>query len=90
MRLAGDPNLAPQLARLLGDGSAEAAASSAKADSFWQLYALLQSKGYSPQAAQQVALEMVDGRQPMAQMTRRFAAIYGDPSTDPEPSRGAD
>jgi hypothetical protein len=43
-----------------------------------ELHALLRSKGYSEQAAQHSALEMLAKREPEAQTTRRFAGMYGD------------
>jgi len=54
----------------------------ARMDAFFGLYELLRSKGYSDSGAQHVAVEMIEGREPMAQPTKRFAGIYGDPSAD--------
>lgn len=51
-------------------------------DAFFQLYELLQSKGYSTSAAQHLAVEMMEGREPMTRMTRRFAGIYDAGPTD--------
>lgn len=51
-------------------------------DRFFALYELLKSKGYSESAAQHTAVEMLEGREPMAHTTRRYAGIYGDPSID--------
>jgi hypothetical protein len=96
MRLAGSPEMFNALARqFAGQGIPRAAAGhlAAKAitdadavdsrtDTFFRLYELLQSKGYSDSAAQHLAVEMMEGREPMARTTRRFAAIYGDPSSD--------
>jgi hypothetical protein len=96
MRLAGSPELFDALVRqYAGRGIPRAAASHLAAevatgdqsidnrlDAFFGLYELLQSKGYSESAAQHLAVEMMEGREPMAQSTRRFAGIYGDPSSD--------
>lgn len=51
-------------------------------ETFTRLYELLQSKGYSTAAAQHLAVEMMEGREPMARMTRRFAGIHDAGPTD--------
>lgn len=48
-------------------------------NAFLDQYALLRSKGLSDAAAQQVAQDVIDGTEPPAGMTRRFAAIQGLP-----------
>ncbi len=92
MRLAGSPEVYEALTRRSPAGevpqSAVAAAGSSAStstadpgtglDRFLELHALLRSKGYSEQAAQHSALEMVAGREPEAQTTRRFAGMYGE------------
>jgi hypothetical protein len=96
MRLAGSPEVYDALARqYVGQGIPRVAADhlaaevvadgdavDTRTDSFFRLYELLQSKGYSEVAAQHLAIEMMEGREPMAQTTRRFAGIYGDSSAD--------
>lgn len=90
MRLAGSPEVYTAISgrldpaesqRLTGASAARATAEADAIDSrleaFFRLYELLQSKGYSESAAQQVAVEMMEGRQPAARMTRRFAATHG-------------
>jgi hypothetical protein len=92
MRLAGSPQVYEALTRRSPAGEAPqatavvagpgAGASTADPgtglDRFLELHALLRSKGYSEQAAQHSALEMVAGREPEAQTTRRFAGMYGE------------
>ena len=92
MRLAGSPEVYEALSRRPPAGEAPqdlAAAASPGAsastvdpgaglDRFLELHALLRSKGYSEQAAQHSALEMLAKREPEAQTTRRFAGMYGD------------
>ena len=104
MRLAGSPEMFNALARqFAGQGIPRGAAEhlaaetvthgdavDARTDAFFRIYELLQSKGYSDSAAQHLAVEMMEGREPMARTTRRFAAIYGDPSTDALYGDGAD
>mgnify|MGYP006292673935 CR=1 FL=1 len=104
MRLAGSPEIYNALARqftsqgIPREGAAHLAAevmvdgggAETRADAFFRLYELLRSKGYSDSAAQHVAVEMMEGREPMAQSTRRFAGIYGDASTDADYSSVVD
>lgn len=103
MRLAGSSGVYEALSRhfmagekpanvahqQLADGVADGAAN-ADLDRFFALYELLKSKGYSESAAQHVAVEMLEGREPMAHTTRRFAGIYGDQSLDTQSSGCAD
>tara|TARA_R110000868_G_scaffold36169_3_gene128684 strand:+ start:5639 stop:5929 length:291 start_codon:yes stop_codon:yes gene_type:complete len=95
VRLAGKPEAIDTLARhvssqgLLHDGAESGAAelaASHRLDAFFQVYELLLSKGYDASAAQVVAVRMIDGEEPMAKTTRRFAGIYDDPSADAGPS----
>lgn len=77
MRIAGQPDVQR---RLLADvGADNPASGDGDLGAFLDLYALLQSKGYSDQAAQQTAQAMVQGLEPRAAMTRRFAGIQGLP-----------
>lgn len=96
MRLAGSPELFDALVRqyagrgipreaahhLAADVVVEGESLDSRLDAFFGLYELLQSKGYSEPAAQHLAVEMIEGRLEEARPTRRFAGIYGDPSTD--------
>ena len=99
MRLAGSSGVYEALARhfMAADVPEEAAhhlaaegavhgSTEADLDRFFALYELLKSKGYSDSAAQHVAVEMLEGREPMAHTTRRYAGIYGDQPADPEDS----
>lgn len=103
MRLAGSSGVYEALSRhfLAGDAAEETAQhteaggaahekSDADLDRFFALYELLKSKGYSESAAQHAAVEMLAGREPMAQTTRRFAGIYGDSSGDIQGGHCAD
>lgn len=102
MRLAGSSGVYEALARhfLAAEVPEEAAhhlaaeravhGTEADLDRFFSLYELLKSKGYSESAAQHVAVEMLEGREPMAQTTRRFAGIYGDTSGNTEGGGCAD
>lgn len=104
MRLAGSPEVYEVLSRrftdqgMPGEASRHLAAEAmadgeqidTRLDAFFRLYELLQSKGYSEPAAQHLAVEMMEGRQPMAQMTKRFAAINGQQFPEPASSSTAD
>lgn len=104
MRLAGSPEVYEVLSRRFADQgfpdeasrhlAAEVMADGdqvdTKLDTFFRLYELLQSKGYSEPAAQHLAVEMMEGRQPMTRMTRRFAAINGQQFPDAASSSPAD
>jgi len=78
MRLAGSRETFSALARRF------AADESVKTDdrlaTFFNAYALLQSKGYEQGTAQRLAEDIAQGRAQMPQSTQRFARIYGDPS----------
>ena len=92
MRLAGSPEVYEALSRrppageapqdsavVAGPGADTSTADpGAGLDRFLELHALLRSKGYSEQAAQHSALEMLAKREPEARATRRFAGMYGD------------
>lgn len=97
MRLAGSSGVYEALARhfMAADVPEEAAhhlaaegvvhgKTDADLDRFFALHQLLKSKGYSDSAAQHVAVEMLEGREPMAHTTRRYAGIYGDQPTNPQ------
>jgi hypothetical protein len=49
-------------------------------DEFLDLYDILVSKGYSKQLAQKTAIDMMEGKEPKAQPSVRFAKINGDTS----------
>jgi hypothetical protein len=96
MRLAGSPEVYDVLSRRFADGGVPGEASrhlaaevmvdggqiDTRLDTFFRMYELLQSKGYSEPAAQHLAVEMMEGREPMARMTRRYAAINGQQFPD--------
>ncbi len=96
MRLAGSPEMFDALARqFAGQGIPRGAAEhlaaevfsdgaqvDTRVDTFFRLQDLLLSKGYSDTAAQHLAIEMMEGREPMEKTTRRFAGIYGDTTPD--------
>lgn len=96
MRLAGSPEVYEVLSRRFADSGMPGEASrhlaaevmadgdriDARLDTFFRMYELLQSKGYSESAAQHLAVEMMEGREPMARMTKRFAAINGQQFPD--------
>lgn len=75
MRLAGDEEFYGQL-------TDDESTPDSKFDSFMRCYDILCSKGFSEQAATETAIAMVEGREPMAQPSVRFAKINGDPSSD--------
>ena len=72
MRLAGSQELYNALSDQPDGGE-----SLDKAELFVQTYELLRSKGLGDDAANYYAGEMVNGREPMAKLTRRFAGTYG-------------
>ena len=55
-------------------------------DTFLETYELLKSKGYSSDAAGDVAERMTLHQEPMAKKTIRFARIYDDPSINDQES----
>jgi hypothetical protein len=75
MRLAAGPDVYDALARHFGAsaGSTEAA----PVELIHELVALLCSKGYSTQAAAQVAASVLAGQEPLPPVSRRFAALHG-------------
>lgn len=77
MRLAGSPEVVTVLAQRPAEGS-DVASSEDGLDRFFHVHALLRSKGYSEQAAQLLATEVVAGRQPEPRSTCRFAGMYGE------------
>jgi hypothetical protein len=78
MRLAGSDEIFSALAGRFAANRATPADD--VLDAFFQAYALLKSKGYSDNAAEQVASDIAQGREPAPHVTKRFADIYGDPS----------
>ena len=82
MRVAGDSDFHDALAEEWGE---EVSPANDKLDSFLHLYELLVSKGYSESYAEEVAIGMLEGKEPMAQDTVRFAGIY--PEDPPEDIR---
>lgn len=78
MRLAAGPDVYDALAQHFG--AAGVPTSNAPAEVIWQLLELLQSKGYSAEAAGQVAASVLAGREPLPPPSRRFAALHGHPS----------
>lgn len=78
MRLAGSDEIFSALAGRSASNGEQG--DDAALEMFMQAYALLQSKGYSDSAAEQVAVEIAQGREQVQQPTKRFAAVYGDPS----------
>ena len=51
-------------------------------DKFVEAFERLRDKGLSEEHAEQFAIEMAEGREPMARLTKRFAGTYGDQSED--------
>jgi hypothetical protein len=92
MRLAGQPEIYDALAQhFISDDVPPQAAQHLAAevvthgsdaetsiDRFFHFYELLKSKGYSEQAAQHLAVEMMEGREPESRTGMRFARVYGD------------
>ena len=90
MRLAGSGDVYRSLSDGLDVEIDQADTQDSKLDSFLSTYELLVSKGFSQQAAEETAMAMVEGKEPMAQPTLRFAMIYGDASKDDSPSGETD
>ena len=61
-----------------------------KFDRFVEAFDRLRDKGLSEEHAEQYAIEMAEGREPMAKLTTRFAGTYGDQSEDSAISERAD
>ncbi len=53
-----------------------------KFDKYFEAFERLQDKGFSREDAEYYAVEMAEGREPMARLTKRFAGTYGDQSED--------
>jgi hypothetical protein len=85
VRLAGNEELYSALS-----DQPEADEPTSKLDIFLQTYELLREKGLGDKAAEYYAEEMVNGREPMATLTPRFAGIYGDPIKVDRASRSSD
>ena len=91
MRLAGQPEIYNALAQHFVSDDVPAAAARHLAaevmthgedidtsiDRFFHFYEMLKSKGYSEEAAQHLAVEMLEGREPESQPGMRFARVYG-------------
>ena len=90
MRLAGSGDVYRSLSDGLDVEIDQADTQDSKLDSFLSTYELLVSKGFSQQAAEETAMSMVEGREPMAHPTLRFAMIYGDPNKDDISSSSTD
>ena len=90
MRLAGSDDVFRSLSEGLDVEFDQSHTENTKLDSFLSTYDLLLSKGFSQQAAEETAISMVEGREPMAQPTLRFAMIYGDPNKDDISSSSTD
>ena len=59
-------------------------------DKFVEAFERLRDTGLSEEHAEQFAIEMAEGREPMARLTKRFAGTYGDQSEDSVASDSAD
>ena len=59
-------------------------------DNFVEAFERLRDTGLSEEHAEQFAIEMAEGREPMARLTKRFAGTYGDQSEDSVVSDSAD
>ena len=79
VRIAGSTDIPRQLVPQLAGDSVRQGSTEERLKTFQDLYELLLSKGYSDNAAQQAAQDMVRGEQPMARSTTRFAGIQGLP-----------
>ncbi|MBP98687.1 hypothetical protein CMK18_22270 [Candidatus Poribacteria bacterium] len=90
MQLAGNDELYQKLSDVFDEESPVVQDGRSKLDSFLATYDLLISKGFGKQLAEETAIAMVEGKEPMAKPTLRFAMIYGDTSEDPGSSRQAD
>jgi len=86
MRLAGNGSIDDASDYPYEEGDNTRFAGRDNAEIFLETYELLQSKGYSSSAAQDVAERMTLRKEPMAKKTVRFARIYDDPSTDNQES----
>jgi len=90
MQLAGNDELYQKLSDVFDEESPVVQDGRSKLDSFLATYDLLISKGFGKQLAEETAIAMVEGKEPMAKPTLRFAMIYGDTPEDPGSSRQAD
>lgn len=78
MRLAASQRIYDELA-----GRAHALKSIAHAEAISELFEMLRAGGLSSEAAMAHASRMVSGQEPKATPSIRFAAVYGDSSSDP-------
>ncbi len=90
MRLAGSDEIYKSLADGFDVDDSSVDKPIDKFESFMSTYELLVSKGFSEQAAEKTAIAMVEGKEPMAQPTLRFAQIYGDTPKDTRASSQPD
>ena len=89
MRLAGNGSI-DDASEYPSDGDEKRFAGNDDLDIFLETYELLKSKGYSSNAAGDVAERMTLRQEPMAKKTVRFARIYDDTSTDNQESSISD
>lgn len=75
MRLAASQGVYDQLA-----GRVNAQKAIAHVEAISEMYEMLRAGGLGDEAAMQHAARMVQGQEPMAAPSIRFAAIYGDTS----------
>ena len=90
MRLAGNGSIDDASEYPFEEGDDTRFAGRDNAEIFLETYELLQSKGYSSSAAQDVAERMTLNQEPMAKKTVRFARIYDDPSANDQESSISD
>ena len=89
MRLAGNGSI-DDASEYSSDGDDKRFAGNDDLDIFLETYELLKSKGYSSNAAGDVAERMTLRQEPMATKTTRFALIYDDSPTNNQESSSTD
>ena len=82
MQLAGNDELYQKLSDVFDEETSVSQDGGSKLDTFLATYDLLISKGFGKQLAEETAIAMVEGKEPMAKPTLRFAMIYGDTCKD--------
>jgi hypothetical protein len=75
VRLAASQQVIDQLAGRINTRNAIA-----NAEAVSEVYEMLRAKGIGSQAAMQHAERMIQGDEPMATPSIRFASVYGNPS----------